>query len=180
MQIDPARLIKARVGRAMSQEEAAIAADLSARTIQRIEAGQPPSLESTKALLTVFGSDIIHDPEVATEEAFAQSPWHGAVVRLGNATRLAARVSFAGLRILFAAVFLLIFIAKPIIPERAGLFVRGNDSTLGVLSTVPSGSKELLGYWVMPLMLLAMTAILLSIGEIRRLVWCWLHNPQQK
>ena len=180
MQIDPARLIQARVGRAMSQEEAAIAADLSARTIQRIEAGQPPSLESTKALLTVFGSDIIHDPEVPADEAFVQSRWHRAVVRLGIGTRLSARVGFAGLRILFAAVCLLIFIAKPIIPERAGLFVRGNDSTLGVLSTVPSGSNELLGYWVMPLMLLAMAATLISIGEVRRLVWRRMHNPRQK
>lgn len=180
MQIDPARLIQARVGRAMSQEEAAIAADLSARTIQRIEAGQPPSLESTKALLTVFGSDIIHDPEVAAEEAFAQSPWHRAAVRLGSATRLSARVGFAGLRILFAAVFLLIFIAKPIIPERAGLFVRGNHSTLGVLSTVPGGSTDLLGYWVMPLLLFAIAATLLSIGEVRRLVWRRLHNLRQE
>lgn len=178
MQIDPARLIQARIGRAMSQEEAAIATDLSARTIQRIEAGQTASLESTKALLTIFGTDIIHDPEVEASTASAQSPWHMAAARIASLTRRSARMGFAGLRILLAAVFLLIFMAKPVIPERAGLFVRGDRTTLGVLSHVPDGSNELLGYWIMPLMLLAAATTLLSIGAVRRLTWQRLHNSR--
>ena len=178
MQIDPARLIQARIGRAMSQEEAAIATDLSARTVQRIEAGHTASLESTKALLTIFGSSIIYDPEVSGSAASVQSPWHMVAVRIGSAMRYSARAGFAGLRILFAAVFLLIFMAKPVIPERAGLFVRGDQTTLGVLSGVPDGSSEILGYWIMPLMLLAAIMTLLSIGAVRRFAWQRLHHSR--
>ena len=174
MQVDPARLIEARIGRAMSQEEAAIVTDLSARTIQRIEAGHTASLESTKALLTIFGSSIIYDPEVSGSAASVQSPWHMVAVRIGYS----ARAGFAGLRILFAAVFLLIFMAKPVIPERAGLFVGGDQTTLGVLSRVPDSSSEILGYWIMPLMLLAAIMTLLSIGAVRRFAWQLLHDSR--
>lgn len=171
MQIDPARLIQARNARAMSQEEAAIATDLSTRTIQRIEAGQSAALESTKALLTIFGADIIHDPEVEAVTAAAHSPWAAMAARVGSASRTSAILGFAGLRVLFAAVFLLIAAAKPFMPDRAGLFVHGDQATLGLLNQAPNGADELLGYWIMPVMLLAGIAMLLSIGAVRRLVW---------
>ena len=171
MQIDPVRLIQARAARAMSQEEAAIAADLSTRTIQRIEAGQPAALESTKALLTIFGADIIHDPADEAATAAVQSPWRIVGTQVSGAARRSAWLAFAGLRLLFAVQFLIIAAAKPIVPDRAGLFVRDEFTAIGLFSRAPIGASELLGYWIMPLMLLAGTALLFSFGTVRRAVW---------
>ena len=170
MQIDPTRLVAARLERNMSQEEVAIAADLSARTIQRIEAGQSASLESTKALLTTFGADILHDPE-AEAGALVQSLWLSVAARSGRVSQVLVNAGFAVLRLLFAAVFLFVALAKPFVPDQAGLFVRGNKYTVGVLSHVPIGSKELLGYWIIPILTLVAFAILLSIARIREFVW---------
>ena len=55
MKIDRALLKELRLQRALSQEELAIAADLSARTVQRMEAEGTASLESQKAVAAVFG-----------------------------------------------------------------------------------------------------------------------------
>ena len=166
MQIDPAKLIDARLARAMSQEEAAIAADLSARTIQRIEAGHPASLESTKALLTVYGAEIIHDPaeQIATVH---QSPWPTTKSKIGQATRLSASLGFDGMRALFAALFIFLAAAKPFAPAQTGLFVREDNYLLGLVDRAPAGSHELLGYWLMPLMILAGLALVISIGRVR-------------
>ena len=170
MQIEPTRLVAARLVRNMSQEEVAIAADLSARTIQRIEAGQSASLESTKALLTTFGADILHDPD-AEDGAVVLSPWLSLAARTGRVSQVLVNAGFAGLRLLFAAVFLLVALAKPFVPDQTGLFVRGNEYTVGVLSFVPIGSQELLGYWIIPILALVALAILLSIARIREFVW---------
>ena len=169
MQIDPTKLVEARMARAMSQEEAAIAADLSARTIQRIEAGHAASLESTKALLTIFGANIIYEPEVAAP-ATALSPWQSVPSRIGRGSRFTASLVFDGLRMLFAAIFVLIAAAKPIVPAQTGLFVRGNEYNLGLLKHAPIGAQEVLGYWVVPLMIAAAAAILVSVGRLRQFV----------
>ena len=55
MKIDRALLKELRLQRALSQEELAIAAGLSARTVQRMEAEGTASLESQKAVAAVFG-----------------------------------------------------------------------------------------------------------------------------
>jgi transcriptional regulator with XRE-family HTH domain len=49
---------KLRLARGWSQEQLAQMCDLNIRTIQRIERGQKPSLESLKALAAVFEADI--------------------------------------------------------------------------------------------------------------------------
>ena len=169
MQIDPTKLVEARLARAMSQEEAAIASDLSARTIQRIEAGHAASLESTKALLTIFGGNIIHDPAVAAREAHS-SPWKSLSSQIRRSLRLSASLGFDSLRILFAATFMLIAAAKPFVPGQTGLFVRGDFYDLGLLKHAPAGSHEVLGYWIVPLMVVAAAAILVSVGRLRHLV----------
>lgn len=173
MQIDATRLVEARLARAMSQEEAAIAADLSARTIQRIEAGHPASLESTKALLTTFGVGIIHDPLADTASALA-SPWHHVAAQIGRASRRSASWGFDGLRLLFVMNFVLIALAKPFVPDQTGLFVDDDGFVVGLLNHQPAGTSEMLGYWIIPAMLLVAIALLLSIGRIRRQI---AHRP---
>lgn len=169
MQIDPTKLIEARLARAMSQEEVAIACDLSARTIQRIEAGHTASLESTKALLTTFGANIIHDPAVITSRQ-PESPWQLADLQITRNFRTSASFCFDGLRIAFAAVFMLIAAAKPFVPSQTGLFVGRDFRGLGLLSGPPAGSHEILGYWITPLMIVAAGAVLMSVGRLRLLI----------
>jgi len=55
MKIDRTLLKQLRLERALSQEELAIAAGISARTVQRMEAEGSASLESQKAVAAVFG-----------------------------------------------------------------------------------------------------------------------------
>lgn len=169
MQIDPNKLVEARLSRAMSQEEAAIASDLSARTIQRIEAGHPASLESTKALLTIFGADIIHDPDQPAISDQA-SPWRQVATRIGWTARRSAGWSFDGLRFLFVLNFFLVAIAKPFLPQQTGLFVGDRGFLVGVLAERPAATEEVLGYWISPLMVLAAVALLASIDRVRQLV----------
>lgn len=166
MQIDPAKLVEARLARAMSQEEAAIASDLSARTIQRIEAGHPASLESTKALLTIFGSEIIHDPQEVSDHS---TPRQGLGTRLVQISRQSLSLGFDGLRVMFVAVFLIAALSKPFAPDKTGLFVADTRFVLGVVANPPPGATEVLGYWLMPVMLIAATCLLMTIGRIRRI-----------
>jgi transcriptional regulator with XRE-family HTH domain len=49
---------KLRLDKGWSQEQLAAISDLSVRTIQRIERGQKPSLESLKALAAAFETDV--------------------------------------------------------------------------------------------------------------------------
>ncbi len=170
MQIDPTKLVEARLARAMSQEEAAIAADLSSRTIQRIEAGYPASLESTKALLTIFGADIIHDPEAPVAPA-AVSPWKEVGLKIGSVSRRSVGIGFAGLRLLFVANFVLIAFAKPFMPGQTGMWVSAKGFIIGTLSQPPAAAPEVLGYWIIPLMLVAAAALLMSFSGLRRRVF---------
>lgn len=72
---------KLRLQRAWSQEQLADLSGLSVRTIQRLEQGQTPSLETQKALASVFeiNLDALKDPEMVfspepalrTDEALA-------------------------------------------------------------------------------------------------------------
>lgn len=167
MRIDPEKLIQARAAKAMSQEEAAIATDLSTRTIQRIEAGQPASLESTKALLTVFGADIIHDPDRPAVSDHV-SPWRQVAADIGWTARRSASWSFDGLRFLFVLNFVLVALIKPFLPQQTGLFVGDSGFLIGVLAERPVAAEEVLGYWISPLMLMAALILLASIGRVRQ------------
>ena len=169
MQIDPTKLIEARLARAMSQEEAAIVCDLSSRTIQRIEAGHTASLESTKALLTIFGANIIDDPALAASP-ISQPQRQPVAWQFPRNFSASFGLCFDGLRLAFAAVFLLIAAAKPFVPDQTGLFVGGEFQGLGLLRGPPAGASELLGYWIMPLAIVAAGATLWSVGWLRLLM----------
>ncbi|QUD86321.1 2TM domain-containing protein [Phenylobacterium montanum] len=59
---------KMRLQRGWSQEQLAEVSGLSVRTIQRLERGQPGSLESLKALAAVFDTDLESLKETAVDE----------------------------------------------------------------------------------------------------------------
>lgn len=62
---------KLRLQRGWSQEQLAEVSGLSVRTIQRLERGQPGSLESLKALAAVFEIDLsrLQEPDMTAPEA---------------------------------------------------------------------------------------------------------------
>jgi transcriptional regulator with XRE-family HTH domain len=60
---------KLRLQRGWSQEQLAEVSGLSVRTVQRIERGQPGSLESLKALAAVFEIDFNRLKEPAVEQS---------------------------------------------------------------------------------------------------------------
>jgi DNA-binding XRE family transcriptional regulator len=65
---------KLRLQRGWSQEQLADVSGLSVRTIQRLEGGQPGSLESMNALAAVFDVDLdqLKEPSMETlKQAFA-------------------------------------------------------------------------------------------------------------
>ncbi|MBS0481250.1 MAG: helix-turn-helix transcriptional regulator [Proteobacteria bacterium] len=152
----------------MSQEEAAIASDLSAQTIQRIEAGNPASLESTKALLTTFGAEILCDP--AVQEVPIELPTLRSFgLRLVRRARLAAGWSFDAVRLVFVAAFIAAGLGKLFLPASTGLFTGDGAFALGIFASPPAAANELLGYWIIPLMLSCAAALLLTIGRARRM-----------
>ncbi|WP_203291625.1 helix-turn-helix domain-containing protein [Maricaulis parjimensis] len=66
-----------RTERGWSQEDLALHTGLSPRTIQRIEAGRKPSLESLKALASVFEtsvSELMKDDTMTTTTQTAAAP----------------------------------------------------------------------------------------------------------
>ena len=64
---------KLRLQRGWSQEQLAEVSGLSVRTVQRLERGQPGSLESLKALAAVFEIDLsrLKEPTVETPQTAA-------------------------------------------------------------------------------------------------------------
>jgi len=65
---------KYRLQRGWSQEQLAELSGLSARTIQRLERGQTPSLESLKALAAVFDVDLARLKEPAMDTPPNENP----------------------------------------------------------------------------------------------------------
>ncbi len=74
-----------RLERAWSQEQLAEIAGLSVRTIQRLEQGQPASLDTIKALAASFDLPASHfhpdnsegEPPMSTAIIAATNPWSG-------------------------------------------------------------------------------------------------------
>jgi DNA-binding XRE family transcriptional regulator len=71
MKINAALVIALRAKRAWSQDELSIASGLNLRTIQRIENEASASLQSKKALASVFGIDI-HDLELVEKPSMTR------------------------------------------------------------------------------------------------------------
>lgn len=67
---------KLRLQRGWSQEQLAEVSGLSVRTVQRLERGQPGSLESMKALAAVFEVDLdtLKEPDMDSPLSDARSP----------------------------------------------------------------------------------------------------------
>ena len=82
---------KLRLQRGWSQEQLAELSGLSVRTIQRLERGQTPSVESLKAIASVFEIDFnrLKEPDMDTPETPGASPGLNPKLRPDEALALA-------------------------------------------------------------------------------------------
>lgn len=93
------------------------------------------------------------------EDAVVQSA-HGTllVAILERATRNVAAFVFAlisALLYLCSIVFIAIAVFKPIIPANVGLWWGPDVHAFGIIYGLPAGAREILGYWVVPVGVIA-------------------------
>ena len=75
---DPTRLTELREAQGWTQEELALASGLSARTVQRLEAGQGGSLDSWKAVAAAFDVDLSALRQPARRPLHSRRDWNQA------------------------------------------------------------------------------------------------------
>lgn len=95
MKIDLELVKKMRAEKAWSQEELAVASDLSLRTVQRIEKGGNASLESKKALASAFGVKTSDLDIKEDNSAFSDESSGAFYFRIESGTKLAEIVGGA-------------------------------------------------------------------------------------
>lgn len=95
MKINLELVKKLRAEKAWSQEELAVASDLSLRTVQRIEKNGSISLESKKALASAFGIKTSDLDIKEDNSAFADEDSDAFYFRVENGTKLAEIVGGA-------------------------------------------------------------------------------------
>lgn len=95
-----------------------------------------------------------------------------AVLHRGSRSIGAALAGFgAAISHVFVLAFVMIAIAKPIVPQNVGLWVdRGGGLTAGLVSAPPHGPNEALGLWIIPLAVAAALACYLFGTQVLRSV----------
>lgn len=116
--------------------------------------------------MTIFGTDIIHDPDAIMEFATAVPRSKVADWLIIGPGRVAGHL-FDGLRYGLVALLLVSATFKPIMPGHFGFFQNGNTRTLSLFSTAPVQGQELLGLWFSPTLVAVAGIILFSIRRIR-------------
>lgn len=106
---------KMRLKRGWSQSQLAEMAGVTTRTIQRIENGQRPSLETCKALASVFEVDLSllqpEDVSMTTETEIKADEQYA----LLYAKRMKEFYEYLIMYVVFAAVFLVAFHGEPVV-----------------------------------------------------------------
>jgi len=106
---------KLRLKRGWSQSQLAEMAGVTTRTIQRIEQGQQPSLETCKALASVFEVDLSQlQPEEATMDNDTELKLDEQHALL-YAKRMKEFYEFLITYVVMALIFLVVFHGKPVV-----------------------------------------------------------------
>lgn len=145
--INGQQVVARRIARSMSQEELAGAANLSSRTIQRVERGSRASLETTKALVAVLGDEVLHPLRSSRPTVVSSKP-----------RRRSIHAIYLGSCVLSIVLMTL----ELLLPSNFGLFVwPQGEFSVGIFDARSlEGSVDLLGRWVLvPLALPAMMAL---------------------
>lgn len=132
-------------------------------------------------LLAGFESPEAYAASFVQEGALAGALAQGASWAIGRALLAGARrvgwwylVLVLGILHLYGASFLLLAVLKPIFPEHVGLFVGGGRFSLGaVFGEERARSAELLGWWAIPVFVVAGVLVLWSANWMLRAAGRW-------
>ena len=68
----------------------------------------------------------------------------------------------------FALSFALVAVMKPILPQQVGLWWGKSAFVFGVIKLIPTGTTEMLGYWIIPMALVATVLCYLAGTSLMR------------
>ena len=141
---------------------------ITEKTSSSISAGGTVSLAAVDATLAALGSPEELGRQYRTDALLGRTEGSRSPFRILRGLFQWAGLSFAGFFVLlgsifgyfFGAVFTLVALMKPIHPQSAGLWMipRGSDFEISFrlgFGSVPPGGKDLLGWWTIPVGLLA-------------------------
>ena len=167
------------------QQVAEIVAELRSHVIDKLAiSGDAVTPSQVDAILAALGTPEELAGQYITDNVLARAEVSRSPLRILDSLFRWASLSVAGFFVLicsvlgyfFGAVFILVAILKPFHPQTAGLWLL-HDSTgdpefsfrMGFSSTPPDG-RDLLGWWVVPLGILAGCALVTL--TTRFALWC--------
>jgi hypothetical protein len=171
--------------RGMNSEDAReIVEELRSHLMDRVAAGGDATPADVDAALTALGSPEALANEYMTDKLLARAEVSRSPVRIMESLFRWASLSVAGFFVLvgsltgyfLGSVFILVAALKPFHPQTAGLWLLpdstgGSEISLRLgFGTVPSAGREILGWWIVPIGLLAGCAVLML--TTRFALWC--------
>lgn len=161
-----------------------ITEELRSHIMERAAVHGELTVVGVNAALEALGSPEEIAREYEKYEVLARAAMSRSPLRLLDGLFGWASVSIAGFFVLIGAItgyflgfaFLLVAWLKPFHPESAGLWTLGNPGVDLELSlrmgfgTPPSGGRELLGWWIIPLGLVMGCGLV--VGTTRFALWC--------
>jgi hypothetical protein len=167
------------------QQVAEIVTELRSHTIDKLAiSGDAVTPSQVDAILAALGTPEELAGQYITDNVLARAEVSRSPLRILDSLFRWASLSVAGFFVLissvlgyfFGAVFILVAILKPFHPQTAGLWLL-HDSTgdpefsfrMGFSSTPPDG-RDLLGWWIVPLGILAGCALVTL--TTRFALWC--------
>jgi hypothetical protein len=166
------------------QEVREIIEELRSHILDKVAAGGEATAARVDAALATLGNPEELANEYMTDNLLARAEASRSPVRILESLFRWASLSVAGFFVLVGSlmgyflgtVFLLVAALKPFHPQTAGLWVFGDSARDPELSlrlgfgSVPAAGKEVLGWWIVPIGLLAGCALVLL--TTRFALWC--------
>lgn len=178
------RDVRQRLRGLREEQLADITGELRSHILESASHGGEVTIEGANAALEALGSaeELAHEyakDEVLARAEISRTPWRLLDSLFGWAT-----MSLAGFVVLMVTisgyflgiVFLLVAALKPFHPATAGLWAlrdRAGDFELSIrmgFGVAPSSGHELLGWWIIPLGMVAGCGLV--VGTTRFALWC--------
>jgi hypothetical protein len=185
------KMIEAYLGRlrrllsGVNQQGAAeIIEELHSHILERVEASGDGTSSSVATILAALGSPDELANEYLTDNLLARAEASRSPLQILKSLFRWASLSVAGFFVLaisvlgyfLGAVFIMVAALKPFHPQAAGLWLLGNGAGDAEISLrlgfggVPPEGRDLLGWWVVPVGLLAGCAVV--VLTTRLALWC--------
>jgi hypothetical protein len=176
--------LRGRLRGASDAEVREIAEELRSHIIDKVAASGEVTAAGVDAALAALGSPEELANEYMTDNLLARAEASRSPLRIMESLFRWASLSVAGFFVLVGSmvgyylgtVFLLVAALKPFHPQTAGLWLlRGSagDSEISLrlgFGSVPAGGMDILGWWIVPIGLLAGCAVVML--TTRFALWC--------